>query len=536
MLIAGEAHDEEDGLGRPLASATLLLLLNAAGVDCYFRLPPMPDPGRFERCSPPPAPSCARTPACSCPRVRSRCSPSGAALDPFDTIERHRRSRSDRRRGSGDAARRGPSARAAAGARPTPGHDRGRSAQRAARAPARCDRSRSPLRGREPRDARGERPAGLVRRTGSGASPRLSTALSLRRWRVFEREDPYRFASTLGELDLHLFAEGTHRRLWQVLGAASCEQDGRAGVRFAVWAPRAQRVSVVGDFCDWDGRRLPMRWAGGSGVFELFVPGVAAGALYKYEILAPDGELLLKTDPFAAAMELRPRRPRACSRRASHGATPTGSRARGDRDPPARAARDLRGAPRLVGARPRGGEPGAALPRDRAARSREHARALGFTHLELLPIAEHPFDPSWGYQVSGYYAPTARYGDPDDFRAFVDRCHAEGLGVILDWVPAHFPRDDVGAAPLRRRAALRVRRSASRRASGLGHARLRLRTPRGAELPARERALLALRVPRRRPARRRGGLDAVSRLQPAAGRVDSESPWAGARTSRPSSS
>jgi 1,4-alpha-glucan branching enzyme len=260
---------------------------------------------------------------------------------------------------------------------------------------------------------------------------------------AFEREEPYRFPPALGELDLHLFGEGSHRRLWQVLGAHARELEGVAGVHFAVWAPRAQRVSVVGDFCGWDGRRLPMRWAGGPGVFELFVPGVAPGSHYKFEILTSDGHVLLKTDPFAAAME-----------------APPGTAARvfrsgfawGDADWLARRAeRDPRREPLAIyevhlGSWARVPEEG-----DRALRYREiaprlarHARQLGFTHVELMPIAEHPFDPSWGYQVSGYYAPTARYGDPDDFRAFVDTCHAEGIGVILDWVPAHFPRDSWG--------------------------------------------------------------------------------------------
>jgi 1,4-alpha-glucan branching enzyme len=260
---------------------------------------------------------------------------------------------------------------------------------------------------------------------------------------VFEREDPYRFASTLGELDLHLFAEGTHRRLWQALGARVCEQEGVAGVQFAVWAPRAQRVSVVGDFCAWDGRRLPMRWAGGPGVFELFVPGVASGALYKFEILAPDGHLLLKTDPFAAAMELSPATASRVFETRFEWSDAGWLARRSDRDP--------RREPMAIyevhlGSWARVPEEGnrALRYREIAPRLARHARSLGFTHLELLPIAEHPYDPSWGYQVSGYYAPTARYGDPDDFRAFVDVCHAEGLGVILDWVPAHFPRDAWG--------------------------------------------------------------------------------------------
>ncbi|HEX5065829.1 MAG TPA: 1,4-alpha-glucan branching protein GlgB [Myxococcota bacterium] len=255
----------------------------------------------------------------------------------------------------------------------------------------------------------------------------------------WERDDPYRFLPTLGELDLHLIAEGTHRRLWEALGARPLRVDGVDGVSFAVWAPNARRVSLVGDFCRWDGRLLPMRCLGGSGVFELFVPGVPTGAHYKYEILTREGALRLKADPVGRFMEEPPG---------------TASRvfasryAWGDDDwMRARRRRDLAREPLSIyelhlGSWQRG-EDGRRLGyRELAPRVAQHARALGFTHVELLPVAEHPFDGSWGYQVTGYYAPTARYGTPDDFRFFVDHLHQQGLGVILDWVPAHFPRDD----------------------------------------------------------------------------------------------
>jgi 1,4-alpha-glucan branching enzyme len=246
-------------------------------------------------------------------------------------------------------------------------------------------------------------------------------------------------AATIGEVDAHLFAEGTHRRLWRVLGAHPVSFEGQDGVRFAVWAPRARRVSVVGDFCDWDGRRHPMRRTGASGVFELFVPGVPEGALYKYEIATRSGALRLKTDPFAFSME---RPPNTASRVfASHHRW---------NDPDwiaARAARDARSEPLSIyevhlGSWQRPPDGGWLDYDTLAPRLIEHAQRFGFTHLELLPISEHPFDGSWGYQVSGYFAPTARHGDPDGLRRFVDRCHGAGLGVILDWVPAHFPRDD----------------------------------------------------------------------------------------------
>jgi 1,4-alpha-glucan branching enzyme len=258
---------------------------------------------------------------------------------------------------------------------------------------------------------------------------------------IWEREDPYRFLPTLGELDVHLFGEGRHRRLWEVLGAHRRTVDGVNGVTFAVWAPNARRVSVVGDFCGWDGRVFPMRSLGSSGVFELFLPGVAAGALYKYEILTREGRLRLKADPMGLAME-----------------TPPGTASRvvsstyrwGDAEwMAARRTRDFLREPLAayevhLGSWARVPEEGnrSLTYREIAPRLVEHVKRLGFTHLELLPVAEHPFQGSWGYQITGYYAPTARLGTPDDFRFFVDHCHQNGVGVILDWVPAHFPKDD----------------------------------------------------------------------------------------------
>ena len=259
---------------------------------------------------------------------------------------------------------------------------------------------------------------------------------------IWERGDPYRFLPTVGELDLHLFNEGTHLRLWDVLGAHVRELDGERGVSFAVWAPSARRVSVVGDFNGWDGRLLPMRALGSSGVFELFVPGVDAGALYKFEIRTADGLMRLKTDPFAFAMEPPPGT-------ASRVASPHAYRWTDDAWLAARAQRDPAREPMAIyevhlGSWMRVPEEGdrPLTYREIAPRLAAHVRALGFTHVELLPVMEHPFTGSWGYQVTGYYAPTARYGSPDDFRAFVDTLHDAGIGVLLDWVPAHFPRDD----------------------------------------------------------------------------------------------
>jgi len=258
---------------------------------------------------------------------------------------------------------------------------------------------------------------------------------------TWERDDPYRFLPTLGDIDLHLFGEGTHRRLWECMGAHPRQFDGVNGVSFAVWAPGARSVSVVGEFCQWDGRIFPMRSLGSSGVFELFVPGVSPGALYKYEIKTQIGALRLKTDPFAFAMEAPP----------GTASRVTMSRYQwGDADwMKQRAVRDVRREPLSVyevhlGSWARIPEEGdrCLTYRELAFKLVDHVKQLGFTHIELLPIAEHPFSGSWGYQVSGYYAPTARYGTPDELRFLVDRCHQNGIGVLLDWVPAHFPKDD----------------------------------------------------------------------------------------------
>jgi 1,4-alpha-glucan branching enzyme len=254
--------------------------------------------------------------------------------------------------------------------------------------------------------------------------------------------DPYGFASTLGELDLHLFGEGTHYRLYERLGAHPRSIDGVAGTSFAVWAPNAVRVSVVGTFNGWDGRRHPMRRLGASGVWELFLPGVGVGELYKYELKLRDGQLRLKTDPMAFAMELRPK-----SASVVQG---LGNFAWHDEDwIRARAVGDPRQKPMAIyevhlgsWMRASEGDGGWLSYRELAPRLIEHCKAHGFTHLELLPIAEHAFDLSWGYQTTGYFAPTARYGAPDDLRYFIDLCHQHGLGVLLDWVPAHFPKDD----------------------------------------------------------------------------------------------
>jgi 1,4-alpha-glucan branching enzyme len=258
---------------------------------------------------------------------------------------------------------------------------------------------------------------------------------------IWETDDPYRFSSTLGEWDLHLFNEGTHRRLWECMGSHVRTAEGVPGVSFAVWAPNARRVSVVGDFNHWDGRRHPMRRLGNSGVFELFIPGLRPGVLYKYEIKTREGAVRLKTDPLAFAMELPP---------GSASRVFESSYCWGDGEwMAARPKRNSAAEPMAIYEVHLGSW--ARVPeenhrwlsyREIAPRLVAHMKRFGFTHLELLPVAEHPFGGSWGYQVSGYYAPTARYGSPDDFRFLVDTCHRAGIGVVIDWVPGHFPKDD----------------------------------------------------------------------------------------------
>jgi 1,4-alpha-glucan branching enzyme len=259
---------------------------------------------------------------------------------------------------------------------------------------------------------------------------------------VWERDDPYRFLPTVGDVDLHLFNEGTHRELWKKLGAHPRVVDGVAGVSFAVWAPNARRASVVGDFCNWDGRIFPMRMLGASGVWELFIPEIGPGALYKFELVTREGELRVKTDPFAGKMEQHPGNASIVVAEDTYEWADTTWMTE-------RRTRDLVRSPMSIyevhigsWARVPEDEGRALSYREIAPRLAEHVKRLGFTHVELMPVMEHPFYGSWGYQVSGYYAPTSRYGTPDDFRFLVDTMHQNGIGVFLDWVPAHFPKDD----------------------------------------------------------------------------------------------
>ena len=267
---------------------------------------------------------------------------------------------------------------------------------------------------------------------------RLSATEHGRTWTF---EDPYAFAySIFGDQDCHLFAEGNHYRIFEKFGAHVRTVRGVSGVNFAVWAPNARRVSVVGTFNEWDGRRHPMRLRPGSGIWELFVPGLGEGDLYKFEILPRNGPLFLKTDPYAF-----------------HTETPPGT-ASVVYDPAGKHQwRDGEWMQRRAGAkaweRPvaiyevhagswRHRPDGSFLSyRDLADQLIPYVLEMGFTHIEFLPLAEHPYGPSWGYQISNFYAPTARFGKPEDLMELIDRCHQHGIGVILDWVPAHFPKD-----------------------------------------------------------------------------------------------
>jgi 1,4-alpha-glucan branching enzyme len=247
------------------------------------------------------------------------------------------------------------------------------------------------------------------------------------------QDDPYRYLPTLGELDLYLIGEGRHEQLWHALGARPIETEGEAGTAFAVWAPNARGVRLVGDFNFWDGRAHPMRSLGGAGVWELFIPAVGAGTRYKFSICGPDGVWRDKADPMAALAETPP---------ATASVVYQSDYTWGDADWLAdRAVRQPLSSPMSVYEVHLGSwRPGLSY-RELATELAAYVTDMGFTHVEFLPVAEHPFGGSWGYQVTSYYAPTSRFGAPDDFRFLIDTLHQAGVGVIVDWVPAHFPRD-----------------------------------------------------------------------------------------------
>jgi 1,4-alpha-glucan branching enzyme len=263
---------------------------------------------------------------------------------------------------------------------------------------------------------------------------------------VARSRDPYSFWPQIPDYDLGLFQAGHHLHLGDVLGAHCASVDGCAGVRFAVWAPNAQRVAVIGDWNGFDARFHPMRRRDPAGVWELFIPGVRPGMLYKFALRARSGELRIKADPFAASSE----RPPAT---ASVVVAPDGYRWGDAAWLARRRGRDHLANPMAIyevhlGSWLRGPEPGDTWPgyAELADRLIAHCRRFHFTHLELLPVAQHPYEGSWGYQVTGQYAPNSRHGSPEDFQVFVDRCHQAGIGVIIDYVPGHFPKDDFALA------------------------------------------------------------------------------------------
>jgi 1,4-alpha-glucan branching enzyme len=258
-------------------------------------------------------------------------------------------------------------------------------------------------------------------------------------------DDPYRYGRVLTEYDLYLFGEGKHTRIYDKLGAHLISLGGTTGTHFAVWAPNAKRVSVVADFNFWDGRRHPMRKIG-LGAWEIFIPGIEAGQKYKFELLTMHGEILLKSDPFGVAFELPPLNASIVSRLDYEWRDAAWMESRAGHaswfEKPFAAYEVHLGS-------------WARVPEDEhrylsygelAARLIPYVKEMGYTHIELLPVMEHPFSGSWGYQVIGFYAPTSRFGSPAEFKAFVDACHQHGIGVILDWVPGHFPKDAHGLA------------------------------------------------------------------------------------------
>jgi 1,4-alpha-glucan branching enzyme len=264
---------------------------------------------------------------------------------------------------------------------------------------------------------------------------------------VHELVDPYRYGQVISDFDLHLFGEGTHYRAWEQLGAHALTIDGVTGVHFAVWAPNAQRVSVIGDFNRWDGRMHVMRRLVPSGVWEIFIPGLHDGDCYKYEIRTHAGHLLEKADPYGRRFEVPPNTASIIWTEGQYQWSDTDWL----RDRPSFGGWHER--PMSIYEVHLGSWRRVPHEDNRFLTYREladqlvpYVREMGFTHIELMPVMEHPFTGSWGYQVIGFFAPTSRFGTPDDFRYFVDTCHQHGIGVLLDWVPGHFPKDQHGLA------------------------------------------------------------------------------------------
>ncbi len=257
----------------------------------------------------------------------------------------------------------------------------------------------------------------------------------------FIAADPYQFMPEIGDMDVYLFNQGEHRKIFDVMGAHTRTPGGISGTAFTVWAPNAVRVSVVGSFNCWDGRRHPMRLIGSSGIWEIFIPGVGAGDLYKYEIRTKTGDILTKTDPYARQTELRPGNAAIVPDDTPYNWTDSKWMQQRTQQNPLES-------PMNIYEVHLGSWSSKKCKKDTFPNYRELAHELadyvcrmGYTHVELLPVCEHPLDQSWGYQVTGFYSPTSRYGSPADFAYFIDHMHSKGIGVILDWVPAHFPKD-----------------------------------------------------------------------------------------------
>ena len=260
-------------------------------------------------------------------------------------------------------------------------------------------------------------------------------------WRSY---DPYSFSPTLSEFDRHLFGAGTHYEIYEKMGGRLMTHEGARGAAFSVWAPNAKAVSVIGDFNNWDARRSPMRRLGESGIWELFLPAAAEGDKYKFHVTQCDGRVVDKTDPYGVYAEVRPNNASVLYPLKRY-------KWKDRRWMTARRKSDFRAAPMNIYEVHLGSWKRAEGNRflsytELAEQLIPYVKEMGYTHIEMLPVEEHPFDGSWGYQVTGYYAPTSRYGSPDEFKQFVDACHQNGISVILDWVPAHFPKDDFALA------------------------------------------------------------------------------------------
>jgi 1,4-alpha-glucan branching enzyme len=282
---------------------------------------------------------------------------------------------------------------------------------------------------------------------GKALDPTYLFRVTTTQGNTFQQYDPYAFSPVLSEFDLHLFGEGKLYKAYDKLGAHCCTHEGIQGVNFVVWAPNGKRVSVVGAFNGWDGRRHPMRSRGGVGIWELFIPGIGEGEIYKYEILPQGGgSPFTKADPYATAAEFRPKTASVVCNVSQHQWNDSvwmEERKTGDSLKKPLSIYEVH-----LGSWKRNVEEGNRwlTYRELAQSLIPYVKEIGFTHIELMPIVEHPFDGSWGYQATGYFAPTSRFGTPEDFMAFVDACHQARIGVIMDWAPAHFPDDPHGLA------------------------------------------------------------------------------------------